>query len=227
MFLFIFCVFTSHHSFHTLYTLTVLLFDRPSVIDQTTVLEGTTMKPVYVSFKRSPHVCADFFLLLLLSLLPSPAFQKTVRKVRGVKSHLSDFLLSVVFIIILPHFLRFLSCFSLQSVTCFHSYSSISTAPLLLSFLIHVHFSLISSQTSRSSSSFFFFLVLLHWLTAHQSCSLFNRSSLLPTQVFSKLLEPVRSRLAWPISLLSSFPSGATLGLQALSPLNNNYKKTK
>uniref|UniRef100_A0A7N8XT17 Atlastin GTPase 2 n=1 Tax=Mastacembelus armatus TaxID=205130 RepID=A0A7N8XT17_9TELE len=45
-------------------------------------------------------------------------------------------------------------------------------------------------------------------------------------QVFSKLLEPVRSRLAWPISLLPSFPSGETLGLRALSPLNNNYKKT-
>ncbi|TKS85811.1 Atlastin-2 [Collichthys lucidus] len=44
-------------------------------------------------------------------------------------------------------------------------------------------------------------------------------------QVFSKLLEPVRSRLAWPVSLLTSFPSGATLGLGA--PLNNNYKKTK
>ncbi|XP_041803297.1 atlastin-2 isoform X2 [Chelmon rostratus] len=46
-------------------------------------------------------------------------------------------------------------------------------------------------------------------------------------KVFSKLLEPVRSRLAWPVSLLPSFPSGATLGLGALSPLNNNYKKTK
>ncbi|KAM8737952.1 atlastin-2 isoform 2-T2 [Acanthopagrus schlegelii] len=46
-------------------------------------------------------------------------------------------------------------------------------------------------------------------------------------QVFSKLSEPVRSRLAWPVSLLTSFPSGATLGLEALIPLNNNYKKTK
>ncbi|XP_037637760.1 atlastin-2 isoform X2 [Sebastes umbrosus] len=46
-------------------------------------------------------------------------------------------------------------------------------------------------------------------------------------KVFSKLSEPVRSRLAWPVSLLPSFPSGATLGLRALSPLNNNnnYKK--
>ncbi|XP_034094005.1 atlastin-2-like isoform X2 [Gymnodraco acuticeps] len=44
-------------------------------------------------------------------------------------------------------------------------------------------------------------------------------------QVFSKLLEPVKSRLAWPVSLLSSLPSGASLGLRALSPLNNNYKK--
>uniref|UniRef100_UPI003AABA814 atlastin-2-like isoform X1 n=1 Tax=Centroberyx gerrardi TaxID=166262 RepID=UPI003AABA814 len=44
-------------------------------------------------------------------------------------------------------------------------------------------------------------------------------------QVFSKLLEPVRSRLAWPASLLPSFPPGATLGLGALSRLNNNYKK--
>ncbi|XP_032396858.1 atlastin-2 isoform X2 [Etheostoma spectabile] len=44
-------------------------------------------------------------------------------------------------------------------------------------------------------------------------------------KVFSKLLEPVRSRLAWPVSLLPSFPSGAMLGLQALSPLNNNYYK--
>ncbi|XP_036979793.1 atlastin-2-like isoform X2 [Acanthopagrus latus] len=46
-------------------------------------------------------------------------------------------------------------------------------------------------------------------------------------KVFSKLSEPVRSRLAWPVSLLTSFPSGATLGLGALTPLNNNYKKTK
>ncbi|XP_030297861.1 atlastin-2 isoform X1 [Sparus aurata] len=46
-------------------------------------------------------------------------------------------------------------------------------------------------------------------------------------KVFSKLLEPVRSRLAWPVSLLTSFPSGATLGLGILTPLNNNYKKTK
>ncbi|XP_053189129.1 atlastin-2-like isoform X2 [Scomber japonicus] len=45
-------------------------------------------------------------------------------------------------------------------------------------------------------------------------------------KVFSKLLEPVRSRLAWPASLLPSLPSGATLGLRALTPLNNNYKKT-
>ncbi|XP_069000521.1 atlastin-2 isoform X1 [Embiotoca jacksoni] len=48
-------------------------------------------------------------------------------------------------------------------------------------------------------------------------------------KVFSKLLEPVRSRLAWPVSLLPSLPSGATMGLGALSPLNNNnnnYKKT-
>ncbi|XP_034094004.1 atlastin-2-like isoform X1 [Gymnodraco acuticeps] len=44
-------------------------------------------------------------------------------------------------------------------------------------------------------------------------------------KVFSKLLEPVKSRLAWPVSLLSSLPSGASLGLRALSPLNNNYKK--
>ncbi|XP_049927010.1 atlastin-2 isoform X2 [Epinephelus moara] len=44
-------------------------------------------------------------------------------------------------------------------------------------------------------------------------------------KVFSKLLEPVRSCLAWPISLLPSFPSRATLGLRALSLLNNNYKK--
>ncbi|XP_056902926.1 atlastin-2 isoform X2 [Takifugu flavidus] len=44
-------------------------------------------------------------------------------------------------------------------------------------------------------------------------------------QVFSRLLDPIRSRLAWPFSLLSSFPSA--LGLRALSPLNNNYKKTK
>ncbi|XP_062286032.1 atlastin-2-like isoform X2 [Scomber scombrus] len=44
-------------------------------------------------------------------------------------------------------------------------------------------------------------------------------------KVFSKLLEPVRSRLAWPASLLPSLPSGATLGLRALTPLNNNYKK--
>ncbi|XP_034040381.1 atlastin-2-like isoform X3 [Thalassophryne amazonica] len=40
-------------------------------------------------------------------------------------------------------------------------------------------------------------------------------------QVFSKLVEPIRSRL-----LLSSLPSGAIFGLRALSPLNNNYKKT-
>ncbi|KAM6916325.1 atlastin-2 isoform 2-T2 [Xenentodon cancila] len=46
-------------------------------------------------------------------------------------------------------------------------------------------------------------------------------------QVFSKLSEPVRSRLAWPVSLLPSLPSGAALGLGALAPLNNNYKKTK
>lgn len=45
-------------------------------------------------------------------------------------------------------------------------------------------------------------------------------------QVISKLLEPVRSCLAWPISLLPSLPSGATLELKALSPLNDNYKKT-
>uniref|UniRef100_A0A3B5M2K1 GB1/RHD3-type G domain-containing protein n=1 Tax=Xiphophorus couchianus TaxID=32473 RepID=A0A3B5M2K1_9TELE len=32
--------------------------------------------------------------------------------------------------------------------------------------------------------------------------------------------------LAWPLSLLPSLPSGATLGLKALVPLNNNYKKT-
>ncbi|XP_075931969.1 atlastin-2-like isoform X2 [Anarhichas minor] len=46
-------------------------------------------------------------------------------------------------------------------------------------------------------------------------------------QVFSKLLEPVRRRLAWPVSLLPSFPSGAPLGLGAPSALNNNYKKMK
>ncbi|XP_016519217.1 atlastin-2-like isoform X2 [Poecilia formosa] len=45
-------------------------------------------------------------------------------------------------------------------------------------------------------------------------------------KVISKLLEPVRSHLAWPLSLLPSLPSGATLGLKALVPLNNNYKKT-
>ncbi|XP_043991567.1 atlastin-2-like isoform X2 [Gambusia affinis] len=45
-------------------------------------------------------------------------------------------------------------------------------------------------------------------------------------KVVSKLLEPVRSHLAWPLSLLPSLPSGATLGLKALVPLNNNYKKT-
>ncbi|KAK5605690.1 putative RING-H2 finger protein [Crenichthys baileyi] len=44
-------------------------------------------------------------------------------------------------------------------------------------------------------------------------------------KVISKLLEPVRSHLAWPLSLLPSLPSGATLGLKALVPLNNNYKK--
>ncbi|XP_051815448.1 atlastin-2-like isoform X3 [Acanthochromis polyacanthus] len=41
-------------------------------------------------------------------------------------------------------------------------------------------------------------------------------------KVFSKLSEPVRSRLTWPISLLPSLPS--SLGLR--TPLNNNYKKT-
>ncbi|XP_023134286.2 atlastin-2-like isoform X3 [Amphiprion ocellaris] len=41
-------------------------------------------------------------------------------------------------------------------------------------------------------------------------------------KVFSKLWEPVRSHLAWPLSLLPSLPS--SLGLRA--PLNNNYKKT-
>ncbi|XP_056251307.1 atlastin-2-like isoform X2 [Seriola aureovittata] len=47
-------------------------------------------------------------------------------------------------------------------------------------------------------------------------------------KVLSKLLEPVASRLAWPASLLPSLPSGLTLGLRALTPLNNNnnYKKT-
>ncbi|MEQ2303042.1 putative RING-H2 finger protein [Ameca splendens] len=45
-------------------------------------------------------------------------------------------------------------------------------------------------------------------------------------KVISKLLEPVRSHLAWPLSLLPSLPSGATLGLKALVPLNNNYKKS-
>ncbi|XP_015251087.1 PREDICTED: atlastin-2-like [Cyprinodon variegatus] len=45
-------------------------------------------------------------------------------------------------------------------------------------------------------------------------------------KVISKLLEPVRNHLAWPLSLLPSLPSGATLGLKALVPLNNNYKKT-
>ncbi|XP_021173410.2 atlastin-2 isoform X1 [Fundulus heteroclitus] len=45
-------------------------------------------------------------------------------------------------------------------------------------------------------------------------------------KVISKLLEPVRSHLAWPLSLLPSLPSGATLGLKAVDPLNNNYKKT-
>ncbi|XP_014900829.1 atlastin-2-like isoform X1 [Poecilia latipinna] len=45
-------------------------------------------------------------------------------------------------------------------------------------------------------------------------------------KVISNLLEPVRSHLAWPLSLLPSLPSGATLGLKALVPLNNNYKKT-
>ncbi|XP_028324158.1 atlastin-2-like isoform X2 [Gouania willdenowi] len=42
-------------------------------------------------------------------------------------------------------------------------------------------------------------------------------------KVFSKLSEPVRSRLAWPVSLLPS-----ALGLKVLSPFNNNnYKKMK
>uniref|UniRef100_A0A3P8USQ3 Atlastin GTPase 2 n=1 Tax=Cynoglossus semilaevis TaxID=244447 RepID=A0A3P8USQ3_CYNSE len=44
-------------------------------------------------------------------------------------------------------------------------------------------------------------------------------------QVFSKLMEPVMTRLSWPVSLLPSFLSGATLGLRPLTPLNNNYKK--
>ncbi|XP_062256567.1 atlastin-2 isoform X1 [Platichthys flesus] len=49
-------------------------------------------------------------------------------------------------------------------------------------------------------------------------------------QVFSKLSEPIKSRLAWPASLLPSLPSlpsAATLGLGLLTPLNNNsnYKK--
>lgn len=47
----------------------------------------------------------------------------------------------------------------------------------------------------------------------------------LSSQVFSKLMEPVMTRLSWPVSLLPSFLSGATLGLRPLTPLNNNYKK--
>ncbi|KAK7902056.1 hypothetical protein WMY93_018825 [Mugilogobius chulae] len=44
-------------------------------------------------------------------------------------------------------------------------------------------------------------------------------------QVFSKVVEPVRRRLTGPMSLLPSFPPGVAMGLQTLSPLNNNYKK--
>lgn len=109
-----------------------------------------------IHHKRSPRVSSDFSLLpLLLSLLPFPALQKTVRKVRGVESHF--FLL---------HLLQSDSCSS------FHSHGSISTVLHLSSFLFffNLNFSLISSQTFGS----IYFLLLLQCLTARPSCLLFN-----------------------------------------------------
>ncbi len=177
---------------------------------------------------RSPHVSSDFSLLpLLLSLfLLFPLRLYRRRSERWEVSLPIPLIYCLPAVLnLLPHFLSFYFLLPLHlllpvSQYSFHLYGSTSTSlSSLLSFFLYL------------PQNFWIFLILScsSILSFCRSCSLSNSPvpPLLSSQVFSKLLEPVTSRLAWPVSLLPSLPSGATLGLGALSPLNNNYKKSK